>query len=76
MRIKLDDQRKKAIAVNLIDFYSSNFDDEMSEFKASEIVDFMLRQIGPSQYNQAITDARKYMAEKIQDLDTEFYEPE
>jgi uncharacterized protein (DUF2164 family) len=36
----------------------------------------MLRQIGPSQYNQAIQDARKYMAAKLEDLDSEFFEPE
>lgn len=76
MRIKLDDDRKDRIVKSLIHFVSTEFDEDMSAFRAEAMVDFMLRQIGPSQYNQAITDARKYMAEKIEDLDTEFHEPD
>lgn len=76
MRIKLDEDRKQEIIHALIGLHASEFDEEMSEYRAEAIVDFMLRQIGPSQYNQAISDARKYMAEKLDDLDTEFFEPE
>lgn len=76
MRIKLSDERKAAITRELMDYFAAEFDEQLSEFRAETIVDFMLHQIGPSQYNQAIADARKYMAEKIDDLDTEFYEPD
>jgi len=76
MRIKLNNDRKKEIIRALVSLHASEFDEEMSEYRAEAIVDFMLRQIGPSQYNQAISDARKYMTEKLDDLDTEFFEPE
>jgi len=76
MRIKLDEDRRDRIVQALIHFVSSEFDEDISRFRAEATVDFMLRQIGPSQYNQAIADARKYMAEKIEDLDTEFFEPD
>ena len=76
MRIKLSDERKHRITDALEDFYASEFDEELSAFRAERIVEFMLQQIGPSQYNQAIADVRKYMAQKIDDLDAEFYEPE
>lgn len=76
MKVKLDDERKNSIKEALIGFFSSEFDEELSDYKASEVVNFMLQQIGPSQYNQAIQDARKFMSEKLDDLDTEFYEPE
>ena len=76
MRVKLSDERKSEIADALVAYFADEFDEDLSAFRAASIVDFMLRQIGPSQYNQAIADARKYMAEKIDDLDTEFYEPE
>ncbi|MCG8493424.1 MAG: DUF2164 domain-containing protein, partial [Sneathiellales bacterium] len=72
MRIKLSDERKEAISNELIAFFKSEFDEEISEFRALEIVDFMLKKIGPSQYNQAVSDVRKYMSEKIDDLDIEF----
>ena len=76
MRIKLEDERRTDIIEALINFYFSEFDENISEFRAAEIVDFLLKKIGPSQYNQGIADARKYFAEKLDDLDTEFYEPE
>ncbi|MFD2204009.1 DUF2164 domain-containing protein [Kiloniella antarctica] len=76
MRIKLDDERKAEIAQDLVNFFYSEFDENMSAFRAEEIVNFMLKKIGPSQYNQGIADAQKYMAEKIEDLDTEFHEPD
>ncbi len=76
MRIKLDEERKAEISRALMGYFSAEFDEQLSEFRARELVDFMLRQIGPSQYNQAIQDARKYMSDKLDDLDTEFFEPE
>lgn len=76
MRIKLGEERKIDIARALGRFFQDEFDEDLSEFRALEVVDFMLRQIGPSQYNQAIADARGYLAQKLDDLDTEFHEPE
>ena len=76
MRIKLEDERRTDIIEALINFHYSEFDEDISEFRAAEIVDFLLKKIGPSQYNQGIADARKYFAEKLDDLETEFYEPE
>jgi uncharacterized protein (DUF2164 family) len=76
MRVKLSDDRKARIEGDLIAFWQSEFDEAISEFQAAAIVDFMLRRIGPSQYNQAIADARGYMARIIDEIDTEFHEPE
>lgn len=36
----------------------------------------MVEELGPPVYNQAIQDARAFMAEKLGDLDAEYYEPE
>jgi uncharacterized protein (DUF2164 family) len=76
MRIKLDEERKQEIIHALIGFHVSEFDEEISAYRAEQIVDFLLRRIGPTQYNQAIADARKFMAEKLDHLDAEFFEPE
>ena len=76
MRIKLNDDRKAQVSQDLVNFFYSEFDEDMSTFRANEIVEFMLKKIGPSQYNQGVADARAFMAEKIEDIDTEFHEPE
>jgi len=76
MRINLSAERKEEIASALSGFYKEQFDEELSEYRASTIMEFMLQRIGPSQYNQAVTDVRKFLMEKVEELDTEFYEPE
>jgi len=76
MRIKLNDERKAEIVRALIGYFSTEFDEKLSEYRAEGLVDYLLLQIGPSQYNQAIADARKFMTDKLADLDTDFYEPE
>ncbi len=73
MKLTLENSRKAAICEALQGFYKTEFDESISDFQAEQLVDFLLKQIGPSQYNQAIQDARKFMSEKLDDLDTEFY---
>ena len=73
MTLSLEKNRKTAICTSLKSFYKAEFDETLSDFRAEQLVDFMLNQIGPSQYNQAIQDARKFISEKLDDLDTEFY---
>jgi len=73
---KLSKERQAQITKAAIDFYKSEFDEELSEFRAASLVEFLAQQIGPSLYNQAIQDARQFMAEKLDDLDAQFYETE
>lgn len=73
MTLSLEKNRRTAICTSLKSFYKAEFDENLSDFRAEQLVDFMLNQIGPSQYNQAIQDARKFISEKLDDLDTEFY---
>lgn len=69
---ELSEERRAQIVAALQGYFQGEFDETLSEFRADELVSFMLDQIGPSLYNQAIQDARGYLAEKLDDLDTEF----
>ena len=40
------------------------------------LLDYILKEIGPSIYNQAIIDAQSVMMEKINDLQDSCYQPE
>jgi len=73
---KLDDARRQQIIRAVQGFFQDEFDESLSDYRAEALVDFMLAQIGPSQYNQAIGDARKFMQEKLDQLDTDFHQPE
>lgn len=76
MRIRLSDERRNEILGRLIGMYSEEFDEELSPFRAEQILTFFVRSLGPSVYNQAIQDARQFMADRLEDLDVTFREEE
>lgn len=57
-------------------FFAENMEDGIGDLKASLILDFCVREIGPSIYNQAIADAQAFFQEKALDLGSARYEPE
>lgn len=76
MRSKLSEERREHLATTVQRLFADEFDRELSDFQAARLVDFFVRQLGPSVYNQAIQDARAFFESKLEDLDGEFYEPE
>ena len=76
MRIKLSEERRSQAVESLRSFYRGEFDENLSEFRAEHILDFVMKLLGPPLYNQAVADARAYMAAKLEDIDGELYEPE
>lgn len=76
LRIRLSDDRRLKLSEALRGFCNDRFDLELSEFQAEALLDFAIRELGAPIYNQAIADARRFVAEKLDDLEGEFYEPE
>ena len=76
MRIRLSDERRTILLKLLTEMYRTKFDEELSSYRAQQLLDFFVRLLGPQVYNQAIQDARGFMLEKLEDLDAEYYEPE
>lgn len=76
MRIQLSEEREQRLTADIQALFLDEFDRELSEFQARRVLVFMIRHLGAPVYNQAIQDARKFMLEKLDDLDGECYEPE
>jgi uncharacterized protein (DUF2164 family) len=74
--IKIDEARKERLNRELRALFLESFEEEISEFRADEIVDFFLGALGPQVYNQAVQDARKFVMEKLDDLDGEVHVPD
>lgn len=70
-----DDARKHAIAT-LRAYCAENLDEEIGELKAGLLFDFILAELGPTIYNQAIAEARAYFEERVADLAGVCYRPE
>ena len=76
MAIKLaKDTRKQSIA-SIRRYFAENMEEEVGDLKADLLLDFFLKEIGPSIYNHAIADAQAYFQEKTADLDGTCHQPE
>ena len=73
MKIKLEPGRGECIAAHLQTLFSKEFDESLSEFRAAQIVDLMMRTLGPAIYNQAVQDVRGHMQGKLDDLEGEIF---
>ena len=68
--IELTPETKKLLLANLQNYYSAERDEELSEFQAGLLLEFILSDIGVCIYNQAIADAQKLMQQKTEELFT------
>ena len=57
-------------------YFEEHLDEDIGELKAGLLLDFCLREIAPTIYNQAVTDAQAFFQEKVADLEGACYEPE
>jgi uncharacterized protein (DUF2164 family) len=62
-----DDARQQAI-VALRAYFAEHLDEEIGDLKAALLFDFILTELGPTIYNQAIADARAFLEERLADL--------
>jgi len=68
MAIKLEQDTEKYLLGSIKRFFAEALEDEIGDLKAARVLEFCLREIGPSIYNQAIADAQSYFQEKASDL--------
>jgi uncharacterized protein (DUF2164 family) len=66
--ISLPDAARKQSIAALRDYFAKNMDEEIGDLKAGLLLDFILSELGPSVYNQAIADARAFFEERTSDL--------
>ena len=70
-----DAARKQAIAALQI-YFTENMEEPIGDLKAGLLLDFILTELGPSVYNQALGDARAFFEERSNDLAAVFYRDE
>lgn len=75
MTIPLSEERRDQLLLALEGLYREEFDEEISRFRAEQIVDFLLEAVGPAIYNQAVQDARAFMQRQLDELDGEVFAP-
>lgn len=76
MAIKLQKESEQRLIDSIRKFFAENMDAEIGDLKARLVLEFCVREVCPSIYNQAIADAQEYMNERVADLGGARYEPE
>jgi uncharacterized protein (DUF2164 family) len=76
MAITLAPETEKRLYASIKRFFEEKLDNEIGDLKARLVLDYCLREIGPTVYNQAIADAQAWVQGKVADLDGSCFEPE
>ena len=70
-----EDARTQATAA-LRAYCAEHLDEEIGDLQAGLLFDFILAELGPTIYNQAIADARAFLDERLADLSGVCYREE
>lgn len=69
MTISLSDDARKQSIASIKRYFAEELDQDIGELKAGLLLDFMLKEIAPTIYNSAITDAQTYLRDRLVDLE-------
>lgn len=76
MTIELSkDARKEAIA-SIERYFLENLDEKIGNIAAGALLGFLLEEIGPSIYNQAVADVQERLQARVAEVDIEVHEDE
>lgn len=76
MAIVLPDETKKELVASIKQYFLEERDEDLGDLQAGFFLDFVLEEIGPSIYNQALRDAQASLQRTVADLDVTLHEPE
>ena len=75
MAIKIPTEVQKKLIGSIQRYFREHMDADIGDLKASLLLDFCLTEIGPTIYNEGVSDAQKYLQERVADLDGSVFEP-
>ena len=76
MAVTLSDEARKLALASIKRFWTETLDAEVSDLQTIAMLDFLLKEIGPSLYNAGVADAQTYLRDRVADLEGTCFEPE
>ena len=74
--ITIQEAARKQALTSIKRYFLENLDEEIGDLKADLLLDYFLKEIAPTVYNQAIADARTFIEQHAADLDAVCYREE
>ncbi len=76
MAIQLSQEVRKQLRASIKRYALENLEHDIGDLKADMLLEYFLKEIGPTVYNQAISDAQTYLAGRVADLEGVCFEKE
>jgi uncharacterized protein (DUF2164 family) len=76
MTFELKTEIRTQAIQSLQKYFDLNMEESLGNLKANELLDYLLEEIGPSIYNQAVSDARDHMQTRVQEMDIDVHAEE
>ncbi len=74
MAINIPDDAKTRIHQSIHGYFDEHFDLDVGDLQSALLLEFMIKMIGTTIYNQAILDAQAYLQGKLIDLEIDLHE--
>jgi uncharacterized protein (DUF2164 family) len=76
MPVTLPAEARTQALASLRRFCADELETDLSDIQLRALLEFVLKEIGPSVYNGAIADAQAFLRARLGDLEATCYEPE
>ena len=76
MAIELARETQEQLITSIKRYFDENLDGEIGDLGARLLLDFCVKEIGPSIYNQAVADVQALIKTRVEDLGVSCYEHE
>jgi uncharacterized protein (DUF2164 family) len=76
MAILLPDETQGELVASLQRYFAEERGEEIGALQAQLLLEFVLKEVGPAIYNQAVRDAQARLHGAVADLDGVLHEPE
>jgi uncharacterized protein (DUF2164 family) len=74
--IELDKETRERLIASLQRYFAEHLDLDIGHLKASLLLDFVLKEVAPSVYNQAVEHAKRTMHDMVSEIDGTCFERE
>ncbi len=76
MAIELSTDEEKQALVSLARFADDELELELSDIQLRSLLQYILKEIGPSIRNRTLADAQLFLRDRLVDMEATLYEPE
>ena len=76
MAIELPKETRATAVASIERWFKSHMDQNIGNMQAAELLDFFLKELGPSAYNQGVADAQAQILTRANELDIDCHESE